>query len=46
MTNNIHIRNNQVGNLVVRGEDRLFGLEGDPGREISRDTVRCDLVIW
>jgi hypothetical protein len=30
----------QVGNLIVSGEDTLFGLEGEPGREISRDTVR------
>ena len=30
----------QVGSLVVRGEDTLFGLPGDPGRSISRITVR------
>jgi hypothetical protein len=30
----------QVGNLVVAPEDTLFGLETDPGRAISRDTVR------
>lgn len=29
-----------VGRLVVAGEDSLFGLPDDPGREISRDTVR------
>lgn len=29
----------KVGNVVVSGEDTLFGVAGDPGREISRDTV-------
>ncbi|KAG1669154.1 hypothetical protein FOA52_002666 [Chlamydomonas sp. UWO 241] len=29
----------KVGNLIVGGEDTLFGLDNDPGREISRDTV-------
>lgn len=28
-----------VGNIIVRGEDTLFGLDDDPGRAISRDTV-------
>jgi hypothetical protein len=28
-----------VGNLIVRAEDTMFGLDTDPGREISRDTV-------
>ena len=28
-----------VGNLILQGEDTLFGLDDDPGREISRDTV-------
>ncbi len=28
-----------VGRLIVRGEDSLFGLDTDPGRAISRDTV-------
>lgn len=27
------------GNLLVSGEDTLFGLETEPGRSISRDTV-------
>jgi len=34
----------KVGNLVVGAEDTLFGLESDPGREISRDTVAQVLV--
>ena len=29
----------QVGNLIVGKEDTFFGLDTDPGREISRDTV-------
>ena len=33
-----------VGNLIVRGEDTTFGLETDPGREISRDTVAAVCV--
>ncbi len=32
----------QVGNLIVGKEDTLFGLDTDPGREISRDTVSTD----
>lgn len=32
------------GNLFVSGEDTLFGLESDPGRAISRDTVRFGLL--
>ncbi len=28
-----------MGNLIVSGEDTLFGLDSDPGRAISRDTV-------
>jgi hypothetical protein len=28
-----------VGRLIVSGEDTLFGLDTDPGRAISRDTV-------
>lgn len=31
----------EVGRLVTSREDSLFGLETDPGRAISRDTVRC-----
>ena len=31
----------QVGNLIVGKEDSLFGLDSDPGRRISRDTVRA-----
>ena len=27
------------GSLVIQGEDTLYGLPGDPGREISRDLV-------
>lgn len=30
----------EVGRLVTSGEDTLFGLDSDPGRAISRDTVR------
>lgn len=30
----------KVGNVVVGKEDTLFGLDGDPGREISRTSVR------
>lgn len=33
-----------VGNLIVRGEDTTFGLDTDPGREISRDTVAAVCV--
>ena len=33
-----------VGELIVRGEDTTFGLESDPGREISRDTVAAVCV--
>lgn len=33
-----------VGNLIVSGEDTLFGLPTDPGREISRDTVAAVCV--
>ena len=33
-----------VGNVIVRGEDTTFGLESDPGREISRDTVAAVCV--
>jgi len=33
-----------VGNLIIRGEDTTFGLETDPGREISRDTVAAVCV--
>lgn len=29
----------EVGNVVVRGEDMLFGLPSDPGTSISRDSV-------
>lgn len=29
---------------MVRGEDSLFGLAEDPGREISRDTVASVLI--
>lgn len=33
----------KIGQLVVGQEDTLFGLQDDPGRQISRDTVsgRC-----
>ncbi|GBF98458.1 hypothetical protein Rsub_11103 [Raphidocelis subcapitata] len=34
----------EVGNLIVSGEDTLFGLDTDPGRQISRDTVAEVLV--
>lgn len=34
----------KVGALVVGREDTLFGLDQDPGREISRDTVAQVLV--
>ncbi|KAL6751857.1 hypothetical protein V8C86DRAFT_2768786 [Haematococcus lacustris] len=34
----------KVGNLVARPEDSLFGLETDPGRRISRDTVAAVAV--
>lgn len=34
----------KVGNLIVGKEDTLFGLDTDPGREISRDTVAEVLV--
>jgi len=30
----------EVGRLIVSREDSLFGLDTDPGRAISRDTVR------
>lgn len=30
-----------VGRLITSGEDTLFGLDTDPGRAISRDTVRA-----
>ncbi|KAK9839047.1 hypothetical protein WJX74_008408 [Apatococcus lobatus] len=33
-----------VGNLIIRGEDTLFGRDEDPGREISRETVGKVLV--
>jgi len=33
-----------MGNLIVRGEDTTFGLETDPGREISRDAVAAVCV--
>ncbi|KAG2427562.1 hypothetical protein HXX76_012216 [Chlamydomonas incerta] len=33
-----------VGNLILAREDSLFGLESDPGREISRDTVAAVAV--
>jgi hypothetical protein len=34
----------EVGQLIVSREDSLFGLDSDPGRAISRDTVRlCDI---
>ena len=33
-----------IGNLIVRGEDTTFGLDTDPGREISRDTVAAVCV--
>ena len=39
----------QIGNLVVSGEDTLFGLEEQGGGEISRDTVaqvRGPIVAW
>lgn len=29
----------RVGGLVVGAEDTLFGLPGEPGREVSRDSV-------
>ena len=29
---------------IISGEDTLFGLPEDPGREISRDTVAAVLV--
>jgi uncharacterized protein YbjT (DUF2867 family) len=29
----------EVGNPVLAGEDSLFGLPGDPGRAVSRETV-------
>lgn len=32
-----------VGRLITSGEDTLFGLDTDPGRAISRDTVRVPL---
>eukprot|EP00775_Hariotina_reticulata_P003818 gene3818-4076_t len=34
----------EVGNLLVSAEDTLFGLDSDPGRAISRDTVAEVLV--
>eukprot|EP00227_Mantoniella_beaufortii_P003622 CAMPEP_0197613720 /NCGR_PEP_ID=MMETSP1326-20131121/59163_1 /TAXON_ID=1155430 /ORGANISM="Genus nov. species nov., Strain RCC2288" /LENGTH=269 /DNA_ID=CAMNT_0043182585 /DNA_START=304 /DNA_END=1113 /DNA_ORIENTATION=+ len=34
----------KVGNLIVRGEDTTFGLDTDPGREISRDDVAAVCV--
>ena len=30
-----------VGNLVVGKEDTFFAAEGEPGRSVSRTTVRC-----
>ena len=33
----------EVGNPVLSGEDTLFGLAGDPGRAVSRETV-ADLL--
>eukprot|EP00878_Enallax_costatus_P023656 GHUV01025175.1.p1 GENE.GHUV01025175.1~~GHUV01025175.1.p1 ORF type:complete len:105 (-),score=14.04 GHUV01025175.1:104-418(-) len=32
------------GNLFVSREDTLFGLESDPGRAISRDTVGVSMM--
>lgn len=29
----------EVGRLIVSGEDTLFGLDNEPSRVISRDTV-------
>eukprot|EP00879_Flechtneria_rotunda_P018227 GHRR01019122.1.p1 GENE.GHRR01019122.1~~GHRR01019122.1.p1 ORF type:complete len:321 (+),score=102.43 GHRR01019122.1:196-1158(+) len=34
-----------VGQLITSGEDSLFGLDTDPGRAISRDTV-CAMSHW
>jgi len=34
----------EVGNLIVGKEDTLFGLDTDPGRRISRDTVAAVCV--
>ncbi|KAG2446883.1 hypothetical protein HYH02_008039 [Chlamydomonas schloesseri] len=34
----------EVGNLILRREDSLFGLDSDPGRAISRDTVAAVAV--
>eukprot|EP00199_Chlamydomonas_sp_CCMP681_P002550 CAMPEP_0119104740 /NCGR_PEP_ID=MMETSP1180-20130426/2876_1 /TAXON_ID=3052 ORGANISM="Chlamydomonas cf sp, Strain CCMP681" /NCGR_SAMPLE_ID=MMETSP1180 /ASSEMBLY_ACC=CAM_ASM_000741 /LENGTH=320 /DNA_ID=CAMNT_0007089573 /DNA_START=39 /DNA_END=1001 /DNA_ORIENTATION=- len=33
-----------VGNLIARPEDTLFGLDTDPGRQVSRDTVAAVCV--
>lgn len=34
----------EIGNLIVGQEDTLFGEEGSPGRQISRDTVASVLI--
>lgn len=34
----------QIGNIYFSKEDTLFGLDGDPGREISRDSVAAVMV--
>ncbi|KAI8476043.1 MAG: hypothetical protein J3K34DRAFT_477309 [Monoraphidium minutum] len=34
----------KVGNLITAAEDTLFGLDTDPGRAVSRDTVAQVLV--
>jgi hypothetical protein len=34
----------QVGNVIVRPEDTLFGLDSDPGRQVSRDDVAAVAV--
>ncbi|PNW76633.1 hypothetical protein CHLRE_11g467755v5 [Chlamydomonas reinhardtii] len=34
----------EVGNVILRREDSLFGLDSDPGRAISRDTVAAVAV--
>ena len=34
----------EMGNIVMRGEDTLFGLPSDPGTAISRDSVAEVLV--
>ena len=33
-----------MGGLIARPEDSLFGLDSDPGREISRDAVAAVMV--